>query len=155
MRRIPVHLRQLADEVIRDLGPDVHGREIAWSIGPLPEVSGDPALLRQVMMNLIANALKYTRPRQPARIDIGCCQENPDEVVCFVRDNGAGFDMRYADKLFAAFQRLHGAEEFEGTGIGLANVGRIIHRHGGRTWAEGAVDGGATFYFSLPVSVKG
>jgi len=145
-----VNLEQLVKDVQRDLLPDVQGRQITWNIGPLPEVRGDPSMLRQVLANLINNAVKYTGHREEARIEIGCDGSDSRETVIFVRDNGAGFDMQYAHKLFGVFQRLHNASEFEGTGIGLANVRRIIQRHGGRTWAEGAVDVGATFYVSLP-----
>jgi light-regulated signal transduction histidine kinase (bacteriophytochrome) len=126
-------------------------REIVWTIGTLPEVDADPALLHLAMVNLLANAVKFTRGRSPARIDItGQCDEVVGEVVIAVRDNGVGFDPRYAGKLFGVFQRLHAQAGFEGSGIGLANVRRIVSRHGGRTWAEGSVDGGATFYVALP-----
>jgi light-regulated signal transduction histidine kinase (bacteriophytochrome) len=145
-----MELAPLVRDVIRELAPDTEGRAIDWRIGDLPAVTGDATLLRMVLVNLIANAVKFTRPRETARIDIGSQPEEEGEVVIFVRDNGVGFDMAYADKLFGVFQRLHRAEEFEGTGIGLASVRRIIARHGGRTWAEGKVDREATFYFSLP-----
>ena len=137
-------------EVIREFKPETEGRDIQWQIAALPRVTGDRAMLRIVLVNLISNALKFTEPRQQAEIEIGCIQESQNEAVVFVRDNGVGFDMNYAEKLFGVFQRLHRQEDFEGTGIGLANIRRIISRHGGRTWAEGEVGHGATFYFSLP-----
>ena len=155
----PVDMGNLVREVIRELEPDAAGRTIDWRIGELPEVGGDASMLRMVMVNLIANALKFTRPREKAYIEVGSLPDQASgkgsETVILVRDNGVGFDMTYADKLFGVFQRLHRAEEFEGTGIGLANVRRIIARHGGRTWAEGKVDQGATFYFSLPHTPQG
>ena len=149
LRQARVSLDALVHEAIHGLQSETHGRSIHWKIDALPEVEADPSMLRQVWVNLIANAVKYSRPRNPAEIEIGSNMDN-GEFVFFVRDNGVGFDMQYAHKLFGVFQRLHRAEEFEGTGIGLANVRRIIHRHGGRTWAEGKPDGGATFFFSLP-----
>jgi signal transduction histidine kinase len=150
MLHTAVNLDQMIKNILSDLRLDLQGREISWTIAALPEVQGDPAMLRQVFMNLIANAVKFTSTRPIATIEIGVEHPKPTEVVLFVRDNGVGFDMQYAPKLFGVFQRLHRADEFEGTGIGLANVRRIIHRHGGRTWAEGVPDKGATFYVLLP-----
>ncbi len=144
-----VDLNAVVEEARQELASELKGRQIDWEIQRLPSVHGDPSLLSSAMVNLLSNAIKYTRERNPARIEIGA-KEEPDEVVTFVRDNGAGFDMQYVDRLFGAFQRLHSADKFEGTGVGLASVRRIIHRHGGRTWAEGEVGRGATFYFSLP-----
>jgi len=145
-----VSLRAAAEEAIAEVNADLAGRDIVWRIGTLPDVEADPTMIRQVFCNLLANAVKYTAPRAQAIIEIDAMPEDSDEVVVLVRDNGVGFDMDYADKLFVVFQRLHRAEEFEGNGVGLANVRRIVDRHGGRTWAEGRVDRGATFYFSLP-----
>jgi PAS domain S-box-containing protein len=147
-------MRSLVQEVVGELEPDTRDRAIAWKIGPLPRLNADRSMLRLVWTNLISNALKYTRPRAHADIEIGC-NRSDEEDVFFIRDNGVGFDMKYQAKLFGVFQRLHSAAEFEGTGIGLANVGRIISRHGGRTWAEGEIDSGATFYFSLPAEREG
>src|SRR6266481_4158230 len=149
MRTTVVDLEALVAESIRSLHSEANGRSIVWKRDPLPRAQGDPALLSQVFVNLLSNAVKYTRPRDPARIEIGFRDEGREELVIFVRDNGVGFDMRHAQGLFEPFHRLHRAEEFEGTGIGLANVRRIVTRHGGRAWAEGIVDGGATFYFTL------
>ena len=150
MLHTPVNLEQVINHVLADLRLDLQGREISWTIAPLPEVTGDPAMLRQVFVNLLTNAIKFTGTRPKASIEIGVERPTSAEVVIFVRDNGVGFDMEYASKLFGVFQRLHRADEFEGTGIGLANVRRIVHRHGGRTWAEGAPDIGATFFIALP-----
>jgi PAS domain S-box-containing protein len=142
-------LKQLIIEVLQDLQEETKGRDIIWKIEEMPEVYGDRTMLKLMLINLISNALKFTRRRTQANIEIGCIPEE-DEFAFFIRDNGVGFDMNYVDKLFNVFQRLHKQEEFEGTGIGLANVKRIVTRHGGRVWAEGAIDQGATFYFSLP-----
>ena len=144
-----VSLDQLVKEVVAEIGQDTTRRDIAWNIHPLPACYGDRSMLRLVIVNLLANAVKFTRMRAPAEIEIGCL-DGENEVEVFVRDNGAGFDMQYVDKLFGVFQRLHLPEEFEGTGIGLATVRRIIHRHGGEVRAVGGVDRGATLYFSLP-----
>ena len=150
IRSASVDLETLAKDAIREVSSDVNGRRVRWTVGPMPRVAGDASLLRQALVNLLSNALKYTSTREETLIEVGASLEAEDGVVCFVRDNGVGFDMKYADKLFGVFQRLHSSEEFEGTGIGLANVRRVIQRHGGKTWAEGAVGEGATFYFSLP-----
>lgn len=153
MRREKVSVSRLVAEARHELVQETEDRKIEWTVGELPETRGDPIMLRQVFVNLISNALKYTRARNPAKIEIGAKSEG-GETVYFVRDNGVGFDMNYAGKLFGVFQRLHPAREFEGTGIGLANVQRILRRHGGRIWAESAVDRGATFYFLIFTRTK-
>jgi K+-sensing histidine kinase KdpD len=147
-----VDLQQLVKEVVAEIGQDTKSRDIVWKIGALPVCDGDRSMLRLVVANLVSNAVKFTSMRTPAEIEIGCVDRNKREVEVFVRDNGAGFDMQYANKLFEVFQRLHLPEQFEGVGIGLATVQRIIHRHGGEVRGEGAVDRGATFTFSLPRS---
>ena len=147
-----VNLEQLVQEAVSEAAPETEGRNIVWRVGELPLCYGDRSMLRLVMVNLISNAVKFTRTRPQPEIEIGSTSRDPDQVVVFVKDNGVGFNMKYLNKLFGVFQRLHPQEAFEGTGIGLATVQRIVHRHGGRAWAEGAVDQGATFYFSLPNS---
>jgi len=144
-----IDMEAMIETVRKELCGELQGRKIAWSIGSLPTVQGDPVILRQALINLLSNSLKYTRPRAEARIEIGAMEE-PLETIFFIRDNGVGFDPDYTDKLFRVFQRLHSAKEFEGTGIGLAIVHRIISRHGGRIWAQGRLDAGATFYFTIP-----
>ena len=149
LQLLPVSIQQLVQEAMQELREETQGRNIAWKISQLPEVMADRSMMRLVMINLLANAVKFTGKRERAEIEVGTSSNEADGIVVFVRDNGVGFDMECADKLFGVFQRLHPAEEYEGTGIGLANVQRIIHRHKGRTWARGEVDQGATFYFSL------
>lgn len=141
-------LNSLVQEVLRDVKYETEGRDIQWKVGDLPFVECDPGLMKQVFYNLISNAAKYSRPRSPAVIDIGQVAVE-GQLVNFVRDNGVGFNMKYSGKLFGVFQRLHRKEDFEGTGVGLATVQRIIHKHGGRIWAEAEIDKGATFFFSL------
>jgi len=150
MQKSEANLNELVRDVIGTFQTETREGNIAWDVGPLPNVQGDRALLRLALINLIGNAVKFTGKETLPRIVIGQAPSNAAESVIFIRDNGAGFDPAYAAKLFGVFQRLHNQNEFEGTGIGLANVQRIIHRHGGRVWAEGAVDAGATFYFSIP-----
>jgi PAS domain S-box-containing protein len=154
LQKTEVNLDELVREALGEFQEDMKLRKIAWNIHPLPPVQADRALLRMVLVNLVSNAVKFTGARAEAKIEIGCTPNGNGETVIFIRDNGAGFDPQYTKKLFGVFQRLHSHDEFEGTGIGLANVQRIIHRHGGRTWAEGVVDGGATFYFSIPKQVN-
>jgi signal transduction histidine kinase len=149
-KKTEVNLDQLVKDVVAEIGQDTKGRDIAWKIGALPVCYGDRSMLRLVVVNLVSNAVKFTRMRSRAEIEIGCVERNKQEFEMFVKDNGAGFDMQYVNKLFGVFQRLHLPEQFEGTGIGLATAQRIIHRHGGQIRGEGAVDQGATFYFSLP-----
>ncbi len=145
-----VDLNRLLREVLAESAAERKGRKIEWRINPLPEVWVDQALMRIVLVNLMSNAVKFTGGKLEAIIEVGSLPGRDNETILFVRDNGAGFDPRFKDKLFGVFQRLHSLNEFEGTGIGLANVQRIIHRHGGKVWAEGLVDGGATLFLSLP-----
>ncbi|MBX9810253.1 MAG: PAS domain S-box protein [Burkholderiales bacterium] len=154
LNKTVVPLNRLIKDVIGELKTETENRHIDWIVKPLPDVFVDAALFRQVFFSLIENAVKYTRPRPQARIEIGCINDDGNEAIIFVSDNGVGFDMKYVDKLFGVFQRLHRAEEFEGTGIGLANVARIIQRHGGRVWAVGDKDKGATFYVAIPLEEK-
>ena len=145
-----VSLEQLVKEVQAEVWRETENRDVMWKIGALPDLYGDRSMLRVALVNLISNAIKFTRAQPHPEIEIGCSEPRPDGVVVFVKDNGVGFDMKYVNKLFGVFQRLHRAEEFEGTGIGLATVQRIVHRHGGQVWAEGQVGSGASFYILLP-----
>ena len=153
LKRERTPLNPVVEEVIAELKRETGGRQIEWHVGQLPEMDSDPGLIKQVFANLLSNAVKYTRPRNKAIIEIGQ-REIGGETVIFVQDNGVGFNMKYADKLFGVFQRLHRADEFEGTGVGLATVDRIVRKHGGRIWAEAEVDKGATFYFTVNGSEK-
>jgi PAS domain S-box-containing protein len=150
LRLDDLELQPLVEETRTELEASAGGHAVRWKVHALPVVRADRILLKQVWLNLLGNAVKYTRPCEHAQIEVGCAGETDREVVLYVRDNGVGFDMKYADKLFGVFQRLHRADEFEGTGVGLANVQRIVRRHGGRVWADAKVGAGATFYFSLP-----
>ena len=150
-RRQRASLRALCDEAVREILPEANGREICWKFHDLPDVEADPILLRQVFTNLLSNAVKFTRKQPAPVIEVGARKESGKAVV-FVKDNGTGFDPRYADKLFGVFQRLHRQDEYEGTGIGLATVQRIVHKHGGSVWAESQLGHGATFFFSLPAT---
>jgi len=150
LKKTDTDLNMLVQDTLKDFSAQMKERNIVWEIQPLPIVQADPALLRMVLVNLISNAVKFTSKRAESKIEIGCAPDENLETVVFIRDNGAGFDPKYTDKLFGVFQRLHSHKEFDGTGIGLANIQRIILRHGGRVWADGVVDGGATFYFSIP-----
>jgi signal transduction histidine kinase len=147
-----VNLGQLVEEALAEVRRDVGDRKIVWRVGKLPVGYGDRAMIRLALVNLISNAVKFTRTRMPAEIEIGQMPATADQVTVFVRDNGVGFDMKYVGKLFGVFQRLHSTEAFEGTGIGLATVQRIAHRHGGTAWGEGSLDQGATFYLSISKS---
>jgi light-regulated signal transduction histidine kinase (bacteriophytochrome) len=150
-----VNLDALVRDTLGDFDTETKARSIVWTVQPLPTVQADRDLLRMVLVNLMSNAVKFTGRRAEPKITIGSSANEKNETVVFIKDNGAGFDPNYTHKLFGVFQRLHNIDEFEGTGIGLANVRGIILRHGGRVWAEGAVNKGATFYFSLPRATNG
>jgi PAS domain S-box-containing protein len=151
LNRQTTKLNEVVAEVVAILQPESARRQVEWIVADLPAVECDPVLVKQIFQNLLANALKFTRPRAHAVIEVNHQQETDGQVVFMVRDNGIGFNMKYVDKLFGVFQRLHSADEFEGTGIGLVTVQRIVHKHGGRVWAEAELDKGAAFYFTLAV----
>jgi light-regulated signal transduction histidine kinase (bacteriophytochrome) len=151
LRHHPTGLNTLVEQVVADLTPELAGRQIEWRIGSLPVVECDTGLMKQVLVNLLSNAVKFTRTRAQAIIEVGVQEENEERII-FVRDNGVGFDMKYADKLFGVFQRLHRPQDFEGTGVGLATVQRIIQKHGGRIWVQAEQDKGAVFYFTFEAS---
>jgi light-regulated signal transduction histidine kinase (bacteriophytochrome) len=149
LQKREVNIRHLVKEIVDQVSEETVGRDIIWKVGKLPVAYGEQSLLKLVLFNLISNAVKFTSTRSSAEIEIGCSKDGSEDVF-FIKDNGVGFNMDYVDRLFVVFQRLHPREEFDGTGIGLANVRRIITLHGGRAWAEGSVGHGATFYFTLP-----
>ncbi len=149
IRKSSIDLAAMARQVFEQLREQEPERDLQLTVQELPQAWGDPSLINQVMMNLLGNAIKYTRAKKTANLEVGGYLQG-QETIYYVRDNGIGFDPRYADKLFGVFQRLHGDQEYEGTGVGLAIVQRIIYRHGGRVWAEGKAGEGATFYFTLP-----
>jgi light-regulated signal transduction histidine kinase (bacteriophytochrome) len=151
MSSAAIDMDDLAKSVYDELSRSAPDRNIECRLQPLPPTRGDRAMIRQVLVNLLSNAIKFTRSAQTASIEVGCSGSDIEQNTYYVKDNGAGFDMQYSDKLFGVFQRLHSAKEFEGTGVGLAIVERIVLRHGGRVWAEGKVNEGATFHFTLPV----
>jgi len=168
LKRRPVEVREIVKQSINDLRADLEGSAVELVVGTLPSCDADPLLLRQVYVNLLSNAFKFSREREKVRIEIGALKAcevararapelqllDANSCVYFVRDNGVGFNMRYADKLFGVFQRLHRQEEFKGTGIGLATVQQIIHKHGGQVWAESEVGKGATFYFTIGATIE-
>ncbi len=154
LTRRRVALNPLVDEVLAEIKLEAGSRQINWQVGKLSAVECDPGLVKQVFANLLSNAVKYTRPREEARIEVGELKENGENVI-FVRDNGVGFNMKYSSKLFGVFQRLHRSEEFEGTGVGLATVARIIRKHGGRIWADAELNKSATFFFTLGPAAPG
>ena len=154
LARSRVDLNQVVTVAQHQVTLGLSGRDVVWRVDKLPTVEGDASLLQLVFVNLLSNALKYSARCPRSAIEVGTISSDGADHIVFVRDNGVGFDMKYADRLFGVFQRLHRADEFEGTGIGLANVRRIVERHGGRTWAEGALDCGATFYVALPMDAE-
>jgi light-regulated signal transduction histidine kinase (bacteriophytochrome) len=149
-RKSMVSLNELVREVQDEIAEEIAGRHVVWTIGDLPEFYGDRSMLKLALLNLISNAVKFTRTRPQAEIEVRRAEGPMDRIVILVKDNGVGFDVKYINKLFGVFQRLHRSEEFEGTGIGLATVQRVIHRHGGQVWADAVVDDGATFFIALP-----
>jgi light-regulated signal transduction histidine kinase (bacteriophytochrome) len=150
LKRTDVDVRELVRATMADFDEETKTRHIEWNIHPMPRVQADRPLLQMALVNLVSNAVKFTGTRKKPKIEIGCIPGGSHETTVFIRDNGVGFDPQYSTKIFEVFQRLHSQSDFEGTGIGLANVQRIIQRHGGRAWAVGKVDEGATFYFSIP-----
>jgi light-regulated signal transduction histidine kinase (bacteriophytochrome) len=149
----PIDMEHMVRTAFNELQPLFAGRNVRLQLGALPSVLADSALLRQVLINLLSNAIKFTQPRERALIEVSGTEEGALGAFC-VRDNGVGFDMQYVDKLFGVFERLHSHDEFEGTGIGLAIVRQIVVRHGGKVWAEGKLDHGAAFHFTLPLAEK-